>query len=88
MQSSSSLDSSMLLAYAKIKQNTHKKQKSVVPELDLGKLHSQMEIERIQEIDQHDLINGEINEEFFNMEFMDPENDCNKTMVEGQYVDH
>jgi hypothetical protein len=47
MQSSSSLDSSMLLAYAKIKQNTHKKQKSVVPELDLGKLHSQMEIERI-----------------------------------------
>ena len=51
MQSSSSLDSSMLLAYAKIKQNTHKKQKSVVPELDLGKLHSQMEIERIQEID-------------------------------------
>lgn len=47
MQSSSSLNSSMLLAYAETKQKTHKKQKSVVPELDLGKLQSQMEIERI-----------------------------------------
>ena len=46
-----------------------------------------MEIERIQEIDQDNLIDGDINEEFFNMEFMDPDNDCNRTIVEGQCLD-